>query len=91
MGKIKSKTWSRKPSTTQSGVLDYKSLTAKKRRLSGKTKRKRAMARDAARAKDAVRQYVDIDNRVNFDVAAQLLARNPRMTLKEAKRLSENT
>jgi hypothetical protein len=87
MGK-RGNNWQPRPSTTQSGVLNYGSLTAKKRRLSSKTKRRRALARDLARQRDAVRQAVDEENRVNFDAVKQLLDKG--MTLKEAKRLSCN-
>lgn len=88
MGKIKSRTWSRRPSTTQTGVLDYNSLHPRKKRLKGKTKRRRAKARSLIAQRDAIRQVVDAENGVDFDIVAQILAKHPRMTLKEAKRIA---
>jgi ABC-type thiamine transport system ATPase subunit len=88
MGKQKSKTWSPRPATTQSGVLNYNDVTAKKRRLSGKTKRRRALARTVARNEDAIRQLTEQLNGTDLDLTAELLREDPRLTLAEAKELS---
>lgn len=86
----KGKNWQPRPSTMQSGVLNYSTLQAKKRRLRGKKRKIRTRVRELLRLKDAIRQEVDRDNRVNFEAVGQLLARNPRMSLREAKRLAYN-
>lgn len=88
MGKIKSRTWSRRPSTTQTGVLDYKGLNPKRKRLKGKTKLRRAKARSLIAQRDAIRQAVDAANGVDYDIVKQILDKHPRMTLKEAKRIA---
>lgn len=90
MSKLKSRTYSPGPSTTQSGVLNYAALQAKdNRRRRYKQVRKVMHDNALAHHRDAIRQEVDADNGVNFDAVAHILKRNPRMTLREAKRLSE--
>lgn len=88
MGKLKSKSWSPRPSTTQSGVLNYSDLTAKKRRLTGKTKKRRAIAKDMARTNDALRQCRDMIDGVDFQTVQDLLRDNPQLTLERAKEMS---
>lgn len=86
MGK-KGQRFQPRPATSQKGVFGYGDLYFKQRRRKLKPSGK---ARDLARERDAIRQSMDEDNRVNFDAVKQLLRRNPHMPLEEAKRLSRN-
>lgn len=85
----KSRTYSPKPSHVQTGVFGYHRLEVKANRISGKTRKRRAKALRLAHERDAIRQEVDRDNGIDFNIVHQLLGKGK--TLKEAKRLAYMT
>lgn len=87
MGK-RGRMWQPKPSTTQSGVLNYASLTAKRRRFK-KTSKRRAFARELERTYDVLRQINDKLDGVDWTRVKAILDANPQMSLAQAKALSK--